>query len=37
MWRLDMPIADYETDLKSVLDRTVPLIQAVTDVLLKQP
>merc|ERR1712137_591438 len=32
MWGLPLPSADYKTDLKSVLDRSVPLIQAMVDI-----
>jgi len=30
--RRDMPSSDYRTDLKSVLDRTIPIIQALVDI-----
>merc|ERR1719499_1153169 len=32
MWGLALPINDYKTDLKSVLDRSIPLIQAMVDI-----
>eukprot|EP00930_Biecheleria_cincta_P022697 TRINITY_DN16541_c0_g2_i1.p1 TRINITY_DN16541_c0_g2~~TRINITY_DN16541_c0_g2_i1.p1 ORF type:complete len:2306 (+),score=474.18 TRINITY_DN16541_c0_g2_i1:62-6919(+) len=32
MWCLALPINDYKTDLKSVLDRSIPLIQAMVDI-----
>jgi len=32
MWGLAVPINDYKTDLKSVLDRSIPLIQAMVDI-----
>lgn len=32
MWALPLPINDYKTDLKSVLDRSIPLIQAMVDI-----
>mmetsp|Transcript_51289 Transcript_51289/g.135511 ORF Transcript_51289/g.135511 Transcript_51289/m.135511 type:complete len:396 (+) Transcript_51289:2-1189(+) len=32
MWGLALPINDYKTDLKSVLDRAIPLIQAMIDI-----
>eukprot|EP00927_Polykrikos_kofoidii_P084346 TRINITY_DN8859_c2_g1_i1.p1 TRINITY_DN8859_c2_g1~~TRINITY_DN8859_c2_g1_i1.p1 ORF type:complete len:2277 (+),score=381.93 TRINITY_DN8859_c2_g1_i1:118-6948(+) len=32
MWGLALPMNDYKTDLKSVLDRSIPLIQAMVDI-----
>merc|ERR1719230_1208248 len=32
MWGLALPINDYKTDLKSVPDRSIPLIQAMVDI-----
>merc|ERR1719394_34641 len=32
MWGLALPSNDYKTDLKSVLDRSIPLIQAMVDI-----
>eukprot|EP00931_Biecheleriopsis_adriatica_P074347 TRINITY_DN48427_c0_g1_i1.p1 TRINITY_DN48427_c0_g1~~TRINITY_DN48427_c0_g1_i1.p1 ORF type:complete len:2277 (-),score=572.30 TRINITY_DN48427_c0_g1_i1:97-6843(-) len=32
MWCMALPINDYKTDLKSVLDRSIPLIQAMVDI-----
>ncbi|CAE7828713.1 ascc3 [Symbiodinium sp. CCMP2592] len=32
MWGIALPINDYKTDLKSVLDRSIPLIQAMVDI-----
>jgi len=32
MWGLALPINDYKTDLKTVLDRSIPLIQAMVDI-----
>jgi len=32
MWGISLPINDYKTDLKSVLDRSIPLIQAMVDI-----
>merc|ERR1719456_1536524 len=32
LWRLQLPLNDYYTDLKSVLDRSIPLIQAMVDI-----
>ncbi|CAE8646643.1 unnamed protein product, partial [Polarella glacialis] len=32
MWGLALPIGDYNTDLKTVLDRSIPLIQAMVDI-----
>eukprot|EP00928_Gymnodinium_smaydae_P012460 TRINITY_DN14514_c2_g7_i2.p1 TRINITY_DN14514_c2_g7~~TRINITY_DN14514_c2_g7_i2.p1 ORF type:complete len:728 (-),score=133.14 TRINITY_DN14514_c2_g7_i2:1011-3194(-) len=32
MWGLPLPINDYKTDLKSVLDRSIPLLQAMVDI-----
>jgi len=32
MWGLSLPVNDYKTDLKSVLDRSIPLIQAMVDI-----
>jgi hypothetical protein len=32
MWDLPLPINDYKTDMKSVLDRSIPLIQAMVDI-----
>lgn len=32
MWGLSLPINDYKTDLKTVLDRSIPLIQAMIDI-----
>lgn len=32
MWGIALPINDYKTDLKSVLDRSIPLIMAMVDI-----
>jgi len=32
MWGLALPINDYKTDLKTVLDRSIPLIQSMVDI-----
>merc|ERR1711988_666800 len=32
MWRLPLPIMDYKTDLKSVLDQSIRIIQAMVDI-----
>lgn len=32
LFRRELPSADYKTDLKSVLDRTIPIIQANVDI-----
>merc|ERR1711871_373063 len=32
LFQREVPIADYKTDLKSVLDRTIPIIQALVDI-----
>ena len=32
MWSIALPINDYKTDLKTVLDRSIPLIMAMVDV-----
>ena len=37
MWRIEMPIPDYYTDLKSLLDQSVRIIQAMLEVLLIEP
>ena len=37
MWKVDMPIPDFFTDLKSLLDQSVRIIQAMLEIILIEP